>query len=211
MPPQKSPFALGPDRGRIRLGVQSPDRGGVAQIGNNNVEGGSSALPVAGQPRRERGRGHPPGHYRSRGRGKTPGLALPLAASCGRVWRRLGYKQNLVRLPKFLNFADKETEDQKGFFCGHSIFQLLLSPLEHLYLTPWMMTLLKAVLGQGPQLEKKVMEAYQTAHTERGGSDHLTYCDGGGTKNLHLKPCRAVSLVEATQTPLVQLAVTGTG
>lgn len=116
MPPQKSPFALGPDRGQIRLGVQSPDRGGVAQIGNNNVEGGSSALPVAGQPRRERGRGHPPGHYRSRGRGKTPGLALPLAASCGRVWRRLGYKQNLVRLPKFLNFADKETEDQKGFF-----------------------------------------------------------------------------------------------
>lgn len=53
----RPPFALGPGRGQLRLGVRSSDRGGGAQIGNNNVEGGSLALPAARLLRPRAGRG----------------------------------------------------------------------------------------------------------------------------------------------------------
>ena len=52
-------------QGGYDLGVHSPDQGGVAQIGNNNVEGGSLALAMAGLLR-PWGGATPPSHNRAR-------------------------------------------------------------------------------------------------------------------------------------------------
>lgn len=50
-------LSLSPGRGRLRRGTHNPDQGGVVQIGNNNVEGGSPALPLAWRQRPRAGRG----------------------------------------------------------------------------------------------------------------------------------------------------------
>lgn len=93
MPPQRPPYALGPGRG-LRRGIHSPELGGVAQIGNNNVEGGSPARGAARRLRPPAGR-----------RGGAAPLGLNRVPMTGRdsrvapfpslVWGHLGYNQEV--------------------------------------------------------------------------------------------------------------------
>lgn len=116
VPPHWPPFALGPGPGQGTRSARSQGPGGVAQIGNNNVEGGSPALPAPGD-RQWAGRGGGVRCVRLEPRfpeGGTPSPARPPASS----WREcLGEPGCSRRVspsrpagPKSSHFTDKETE-----------------------------------------------------------------------------------------------------
>lgn len=213
--PRGHPVLSGPGGRGLRQGTHSPDQGGVVQIGNNNVEGGSPALPLAWPQRPRAGRGggaSSPGRNRARREGGDPGwrslppllLLLVFGASGGTV-RKLDLE---VIMFKSSHFGDKETEvKRRNRTCERSL-SIPVAPCpvgRSIYsLTP-RATLLKAVLEQGPQLEKSPGGISSCSHGK--GSGQLTNCDWAH-QNLYPKPYCS-TLVEASETPLVQLEVTG--